>query len=132
MELFNAILPNLVEILTTLLVALGGYLGIFLKKWLSEKTALAQQEFKREQWELIERIIGRTVQYVEQVAKELGSEEKLNKAKMHVIGLATEQGIELTEQQLTVVTEALVNEFYPHIEEAVADLTDGVALPLKE
>lgn len=132
MELFNAILPNLVEILTTLLVALGGYLGIFLKKWLSEKTALAQQEFKREQWELIERIIGRTVQYVEQVAKELGSEEKLNKAKMHVIGLATEQGIELTEQQLTVVTEALVNEFYPHIEEAVADLTDGVVLPLKE
>lgn len=132
MELFNAILPNLVEILTTLLVALGGYLGIFLKKWLAEKTALAQQEFKREQWELIERIIGRTVQYVEQVAKELGSEEKLNKAKMHVIGLATEQGIELTEQQLTVVTEALVNEFYPHIEEAVADLTDGVALPLKE
>jgi hypothetical protein len=130
-ELFNAILPSLIEIITIVLGTLAGYLGIILNKWLKERTMLVQQQFKREQWELVERIISRTVQYVEQIAKEMEGQKKLELAKRKIIMLATEQGIELTEEQLVVVTEALVNSLFPHVQEVIDDLTDGVVLPLE-
>jgi Asp-tRNA(Asn)/Glu-tRNA(Gln) amidotransferase A subunit family amidase len=125
MELFNAILPSLVEIATILLTALAGYLGILVKKWLQEKTELAKQELKKEQWAIIEKLISHTVSYIEQTFEALEGEKKFEEAKKTIIRLATEQGIELTELQLKVVTESFVNEFYGHVDDVLPIRLEG-------
>lgn len=132
MELFNAILPQLLEILTTLLVALAGYLGLLLKNWLIRKTQLAQQEIKREQWVMLENIMKHAVQFVEQTARELKPKEKYDMAVQAIVTIANQKGLELTEEQMKVVTESFVNQFYPHIEEVVKDNTDGIYPELVE
>lgn len=132
MELFNAILPQLLEILTTLLVALAGYLGLLLKNWLIRKTQLAQQEIKREQWVMLENIMKHAVQFVEQTARELKPKEKYDMAVQAIVTIANQKGLELTEEQMKVVTESFVNQFYPHIEEVVIENTDGIYPELVE
>ena len=126
MELFNAILPQLLEILTTLLVTLAGYLGLLLKNWLIRKTQLAQQEINREQWVMLENIMKHAVQFVEQTARELKPKEKYDMAVQAIVTIASQKGLELTEEQMKVVTESFVNQFYPHIEEVVIENTDGI------
>lgn len=126
MELFNAILPQLLEILTTLLVTLAGYLGLLLKNWLIRKTQLAQQEINREQWIMLENIMKHAVQFVEQTARELKPKEKYDMAVQAIVTIASQKGLELTEEQMKVVTESFVNQFYPHIEEVVKENTDGI------
>ena len=132
MELFNAILPQLLEILTTLLVALAGYLGLLLKNWLIRKTQLAQQEINREQWVMLENIMKHAVQFVEQTARELKHKEKYDMAVQAIVTIASQKGLELTEEQMKVVTESFVNQFYPHIEEVVKENTDGIYPELVE
>lgn len=132
MELFNAILPQLLEILTTLLVALAGYLGLLLKNWLIRKTQLAQQEINREQWVMLENIMKHAVQFVEQTARELKPKEKYDMAVQAIVTIASQKGLELTEEQMKVVTESFVNQFYPHIEEVVKENTDGIYPELVE
>lgn len=129
-ELLNAILPPLLQILTTLLVMLGGYLGLLAKNWIRRKTELAQQEFKREQWIMLENIMKHAVQFVEQTARELKPKEKYDLAVQAIVTIANQKGLELTEEQMKVVTESFVNQFYPHIEEVIIENTDGV-LPEK-
>lgn len=132
MELLNAILPQLLEILTTLLVALAGYLGLLLKNWLIRKTQLAQQEIKREKWVMLENIMKHAVQFVEQTARELKPKEKYDMAVQAIVTIANQKGLELTEEQMKVVTESFVNQFYPHIEEVVIENTDGIYPELVE
>lgn len=132
MELFNAILPQLLEILTTILVALAGYLGLLLKNWLIRKTQLAQQEINREQWVMLENIMKHAVQFVEQTARELKPKEKYDMAVQAIVTIASQKGLELTEEQMKVVTESFVNQFYPHIEEVVKENTDGIYPELVE
>ena len=132
MELFNAILPQLLEILATLLVALAGYLGLLLKNWLIRKTQLAQQEINREQWVMLENIMKHAVQFVEQTARELKPKEKYDMAVQAIVTIASQKGLELTEEQMKVVTESFVNQFYPHIEEVVKENTDGIYPELVE
>lgn len=119
MELFNAILPQITEILVTLVIALAGYLGTLAVNFLKEQTELAKKKTKKEDWDLIVQMIANTVSYVEQTFKTLKGEEKFKKAQETIIRLANEQGLKLTDTQLKVITESFVNEFYAHIEEVI-------------
>lgn len=119
MELLNAILPELVNIAVILLTFLASYLGVLLKVFLDKQTVLIKQNVKKEQWAMIEKIISHTVSYVEQTFKDLEGEKKLEHAKLTVLRLANEQGLEITEEQLKVITESFVNEFYGHVDDVL-------------
>ena len=125
MEIINALLPNLVEIAVLLLTALASYLGVLLKDYLNKQIALAKQKVKKEEWDLIVQLIAHTVSYVEQTFKTLKGEEKFREAQKTIIRLAQEQGLSLSEEQLKVVTESFVNEFYSHIEEVLPKGSEG-------
>lgn len=66
------------------------------------------------------------VQFVEQTARELKPKEKYDMAVQAIVTIASQKGLELTEEQMKVVTESFVNQFYPHIEEVVKENTDGI------
>lgn len=119
MDLLNAVLPEITNILVTLVIALAGYLGTLAVNFLKEQTELAKKKTKKEDWDLIVQMIANTVSYVEQTFKTLKGEEKFKKAQETIIRLANEQGLKLTDTQLKVITESFVNEFYAHIEEAL-------------
>ena len=125
MEIINALLPNLVEIAVLLLTALASYLGVLLKDYLNKQIALAKQKVKKEEWDLIVQLIAHTVSYVEQTFKTLKGEEKFREAQKTIIRLAQEQGLSLSEEQLKVITESFVNEFYSHIEEVLPKGLEG-------
>lgn len=125
MEIINALLPNLVEIAVLLLTALASYLGVLLKDYLNKQIALAKQKVKKEEWDLIVQLIAHTVSYVEQTFKTLKGEEKFREAQKTIIRLAQEQGLSLSEEQLKVITESFVNEFYSHIEEVLPKGSEG-------
>lgn len=119
MDLLNAVLPEITNILVTLVIALAGYLGTLAVNFLKEQTELAKKKTKKEDWDLIVQMIANTVSYVEQTFKTLKGEEKFKKAQETIIRLANEQGLKLTDTQLKVITESFVNEFYAHIEEVL-------------
>ena len=119
MELLNAILPQLTEILVTLVIALAGYLGTLAVKFINEQTALVKSKTKKEEWDIIVQMIAHTVQFVEQTSKTLKAEEKFRKAQETIIRLANEQGLKITEDQLKVITESFVNEFYGHVDDVL-------------
>ena len=125
MELLNAVLPQITEILVTLVLALAGYLGTLAVNFLKEQTELAKKKTKKEDWDLIVQMIANTVSYVEQTFKTLKGEEKFKKAQETIIRLANEQGLKLTDTQLKVITESFVNEFYAHIEEVIPKGLEG-------
>ena len=118
-ELLNALLPHLVQIANILLTALAAWLGIIVKSWLEDQKVLVQAKTTQEQFALIEKIIAHSVNFVEQVAVDLKSEEKLALAYKTAIALANEKGLDLTEEQLKVVTESFVKEFFGHVDDVV-------------
>lgn len=83
------------------LTAIAGWLGIvvkdLVKKHLNDKTKLA--------------VAKTTVQYVEQVFKDLHGEDKLQKALEAAAQMLEEKGITVTELELRVLIEAAVAEF---------------------
>ena len=90
---------NLIEILALIITSVVGYIGVRIKniyeKHVNDKT---KQE-----------IIKCTVEYVEQVFKELHGEEKLQKAKDKALEWLDEKGIEISETELEVLIEAFIN-----------------------
>jgi hypothetical protein len=83
------------------ITAIAGWLGIvvkdLVKKHLDDKTKLA--------------VAKTTVQYVEQVFKDIHGEEKLNKALEAASDMLAEKGIAVTDLELRVLIEAAVAEF---------------------
>ena len=125
MELLNAILPQLTEILITLVIALAGYLGTLAVKFINEQTALVKSKTKKEEWDIIVQMIAHTVSFVEQTSKTLKAEEKFRKAQETIIRLANEQGLAITQDQLKVITESFVNEFYGHVDDVLPLKPEG-------
>ena len=115
-NLLNALLPSLVEIATILLTAFAAWLGLIVKGWILEQKNLLKAKTTNEQFILIEKIIAHSVGFVEQIGQDMKSAEKLDLARKTAIKLANEKGLELTEEQLKVVTESFVKEFFGHIE----------------
>lgn len=83
------------------LTAIFGWLGIVAKdlvtKYFNDKTKLA--------------VAKTTVQYVEQVFKDLHGEDKFNKALEAASDMLAEKGITVTDLELRVLIEAAVAEF---------------------
>ena len=115
-NLLNALLPSLVEIASILLAALAAWLGFVVNGWIIANKNLIKAKTTQEQFALIEKIISHSVNFVEQIGKELKGKEKLELAYTTAVKMANENGLELTEEQLKVITESFVNEFFGHIE----------------
>jgi hypothetical protein len=89
------------QILYAIITGIAGYIGIVIKnlvtKYLNDKT-------KRD-------VAKTTVQFVEQVYKDLHGEEKLNAALSAASDMLMEKGIMATELELRCLIEAAVAEF---------------------
>lgn len=117
-EFFVEIQPALFSIATAILTFIAGYLGKKANEFLNTKEKRA--------------IVEATVMYVEQVAKSLGSEEKLALAKAKALALAREKGINLGEVELEILIEAFVQKFFYHYEDIyprVEPLPSGGDIP---
>ncbi len=101
-------------ILYTIVTAIGGYLGIVVKniyqKYINDKT-------KRE-------VAKVTVQFVEQVYKDLHGEEKLNKALESMSEMLAEKGILISELEMRVLIEAAVSEFNDAFNKTTTEITE--------
>ena len=89
------------QLLYMAITAVAGWLGIvvkdLVKKHLDDKTKLA--------------VAKTTVQYVEQVFKDLHGEEKLNEALSAASEMLAEKGITVTDLEMRVLIEAALAEF---------------------
>ena len=89
------------QILFTVIVGIAGYIGIVLKnlvtKYINDKTKQA--------------VAKTSVQFVEQVYKDLHGEEKLTEALEAASQMLAEKGISVTELELRALIEAAVAEF---------------------
>ena len=91
----------LLEILAAIITAVASFVGVTIKnaytKYIDTKT-------KKE-------IVKATVEYVEQVFKEIHGEEKLNKAKEKALDWLKEKGIKISDAELEILIESAVNGF---------------------
>lgn len=89
------------QILYTIVMAIAGYIGIVVKnlcsKYINDNTKRAVAES--------------TVQFVEQVYKDLHGEDKLNAAMSAAADMLTEKGIVVSDMELRVLLEAAVAKF---------------------
>lgn len=89
----------LFEILATIITAFASFIGVSIKntytKYINTKT-------KKE-------IVKDTVNYVEQVFKDIHGIEKLNKAKEKSLEWLNEKGIKISETELEILIESAVN-----------------------
>lgn len=102
MELFTQFINEYgTTILYTILTALAGYIGIWVKslytKYINDKT---KQD-----------VVKTCVSAVEQLYKDLHGEEKYNKVVESVSEMLMEKGITITELELKMLIEASVGEF---------------------
>lgn len=99
-QIIEQLTQPLLEIAGILLTAFAGWLGLQLKLWLDtqQKRSIAES----------------SVKYVEQVAKALGSDEKLALAKETVLDRLSALNIKITDTELTVLIEAAVQNFTEH------------------
>jgi len=100
LELLNALMPHLVSIAVTIVMAIAGWVGTKLGRAIDEQKNAKQ----------IREIVEHTVRYVEQVAKAMGSEEKLELAKARVIEYAESKGLRISQIEIEILIEAFVNE----------------------
>ena len=100
LELLNAIMPFILSAVATVLASIGAYLGLKVKDLLDTKQ-------KKE-------IVEKTIQYVEQVGKVLGSAEKKALAMQKASEWIETKGLKVSEVELDILIEAFVNDFYSH------------------
>lgn len=97
----NFIIENGLELLSTIVVAVVGYIGVELKKlyqkYVNDKTK--------------EAVAKTCVKAVEQLYKDLHGEEKLNKALESARDMLVEKGITVTDLELRILIESAVAEF---------------------
>lgn len=106
-EIIAQLTPGIVAILVTLLGLIASVLGLYAKRILANIEE-NQKELK------VQEIIEKTVTYVEQVGKLLGSEEKFALAKQKALEWLNTKGLQVSETQLEIMIEAFVNGFYEH------------------
>ena len=99
-ELLLELQPHLISMAVAILTALASWIGLKAKELLNTR-------LKRE-------IVEDTVLYVEQVAKELGSEEKLKLAKEKALEWFDAKGLKVSETELEILIESTVQAFFAH------------------
>lgn len=92
---------NLVEILIAILTAIAGYFGDRIKKIYEDKVNTETKQ----------KVVKTCVNAVEQLYKDLHGEEKLEKAKEAILSMLNEKGISITEIELDMMIESVVNGF---------------------
>ena len=99
------------EILSTVVLAVFGYIGMVLKKaatkYIDDKTK--------------EKVAKNAVRFVEQVYKDLHGEDKLGEAIDTAMEMLAQKGITVTELEMRVLIEAAVAEFNKAFEKASAE-----------
>lgn len=89
----------LLEILATIITALASFIGVSIK---NAYTKYVNTKTKKE-------IVKDTVNYVEQVFKDIHGKEKLEKAKEKALEWLSEKGIKISETELEILIESAVN-----------------------
>ena len=89
----------LFEILATIITALASFIGVSIK---NAYTKYVNTKTKKE-------IVKDTVNYVEQVFKDIHGKEKLEKAKERALEWLNEKGIKISETELEILIESAVN-----------------------
>lgn len=93
--------PYMLEIIVAILTGIASFIGIEIKK-IYEKYVNTKVK---------EDVVKLTVKYVEQVYKNIHGQEKLNKAKEKALDWLNEKNITVSEVELEILIEAVVNEF---------------------
>ena len=94
---------QIIEILSTLLVAFAGIVTTYITKYLKAKGLLAKLEHHKG-------LVGIVINSVEQVAKELDGEQKFKIAKGQLLDLLATKKIKMNEDELNQLIEAMVKE----------------------
>ena len=96
--MLEAIQPAFMSLLGTVVTCLFGYIGLKAKQ---VYTKYVDNQVKQD-------VVNSTVNYVEQVYKDIHGKEKLQKAKEKVTEILTEQGIKITDADLEMLIESAV------------------------
>lgn len=97
-DIFILIVNNLLEIFTTIVMVLIGYIGVRFKNFSKE---YLDDKMKKE-------IIKQTVMYVEQTGKNLSCEEKKMKARQKSYEWLKEKKINISNTELEILIESSV------------------------
>jgi hypothetical protein len=101
-QIWEAIQPQVIDIITTLLLLFVSYVGVKIK-------ALYESKVKNEQ---VKDIIEKIVMYVEQKGKELTSSEKYDVALSKASEWLDEKHIKMSETELEIFIESAVQNLY--------------------
>ena len=100
-QITEIIMPAVLQLAGTVLMVLAGIVGYQVKKLY---TKYIDTQTKKD-------VVATTVQYVEQICKDLHGQEKLDMAIERASALLTEQGINVSATELETLIEAAVNGF---------------------
>ena len=105
MELIqNYISENGVEIISVIVTAIFGFIGVLAKK-------LYNKIIDEKNEKIVEKVVRYCVQAVEQLYKDLHGEEKLDKVIGAVTDILNEKGITVTDLELRMLIESAVGSF---------------------
>lgn len=123
--MLEAIQPAFMSLLGTVVTCLFGYVGLKAKQ---VYTKYVDNQVKQD-------VVNSTVNYVEQVYKDIHGEEKLQKAKEKVTEILTEQGIKITDADLEMLIESAVyglNSGWLEVSGTTADLKEVLDCNIKQ
>lgn len=93
--------PYLLEILVTILTAIATFIGTKIKKLYEDKVNTETKE----------KVVKTVVEAVEQLYKDVSGEERLELAKENIIDMLEEKNITITELEINMLIESVVNGF---------------------
>ena len=100
-QIMEVVMPAVLQLAGTVLMVLAGVIGYEIKKLYNK---YIDNQTKKD-------IVNSTVEYVEQVFKDIHGEEKLEKALDRAYQLLKEAGISISHTELETLIEAAVNGF---------------------
>ena len=118
-QIMKVVMPAALQLAGTILMVLAGIVGYQVKKLFNK---YVDTQVKKD-------IVESTVQYVEQVFKDIHGQEKLDKAIERASQLLAEQGISVSIDELETLIEAAINGFnngYKFEKSGVNDSSSGV------
>lgn len=99
--IWEAIQPNLVAIIMTILTTIATFIGTKIKAIYETKV---NDDTKR-------KVVKTVVNAVEQLYKDLKGQEKLQKAKENIVAMLNEKGITISELEIEMLIEEVCNSF---------------------
>lgn len=100
-SIWEAIQPNLVAIIMTILTTIATFIGTKIKAIYETKV---NDETKR-------KVVKTVVNAVEQLYKDINGEEKLQKAKENIVAMLNEKNITISELEIEMLIEEVCNSF---------------------